>query len=148
MSLVWITGGVTVSRVRDLTHSRRPRLGSRSRRSDDGRHCDEGRDATWSGERMPAYLIANIQVTNPDGYRGYAEQVGETIEAHGGRYLARGGTVEVLEGEWEPQRLVVLEFPTLESAHAWYESAEYQRLRELRVDSSHGQLVLTEGLDA
>jgi uncharacterized protein (DUF1330 family) len=105
-------------------------------------------DATWSGERMPAYLIANIQVTNPDGYRGYAERVGEMIEAHGGRYLARGGTVEVLEGEWEPQRLVVLEFPTLESAHAWYESAEYQRLRELRVDSSHGQLVLTEGLDA
>ena len=109
---------------------------------------DEGRDAKWNGERMPAYLIANIQVTSPDGYRGYAEQVGATIEAHGGRYLARGGTVEVLEGEWEPQRLVVLEFPTLESAHAWYRSAEYERLKALRVESSHGQLVLTEGLEA
>lgn len=97
---------------------------------------------------MPAYLIANIQITSPDGYRGYAEQVGATIEAHGGRYLARGGTVEVLEGEWEPQRLVILEFPTLESAHAWYHSAEYERLKALRVDNSHGQLVLTEGLDA
>jgi uncharacterized protein (DUF1330 family) len=97
---------------------------------------------------MPAYLIANIQVTNPDGYRGYAEQVAATIETHGGRYLARGGTVEVLEGEWEPRRLVVLKFPTLESARAWYQSAEYERIKALRVDNSHGELVLTEGLDA
>ena len=93
---------------------------------------------------MPAYLIANIEVTNPDGYRGYAEQVGSTIAAHGGRYLARGGPIEVLEGDWEPQRLVILEFPTLDSAHAWYYSADYQRLKALRVDSSHSQVVLTD----
>lgn len=97
---------------------------------------------------MPAYVIANIEVTNPDGYRGYTEQVGATIAAHGGRYLARGGTVEVLEGDWDPQRLVILEFPTLESAHAWYHSADYERLKALRVDNSHGQLVLTDALNA
>lgn len=93
---------------------------------------------------MPAYLVASIDITNPDGYRVYAEQVGSTIAAHGGRYLARGGPIEMLEGDWDPQRLVLLEFPTLDSAHAWYHSADYQRLKALRVDSSHSQLVLTD----
>ena len=92
--------------------------------------------------------MRDIEVTNPDGYRGYAEQVGATIAAHGGRYLARGGTVEVLEGDWEPQRLVLLEFPTLDAPHAWYYSAEYQRLKAVRTENSQGQIVLTVGLDA
>jgi uncharacterized protein (DUF1330 family) len=96
---------------------------------------------------MPAYLIANIEVTNPEGYRGYTEHVGATIAAHCGRFLARGGSVEVLEGDWEPQRLVILEFPTLEAAHAWYQSAEYQALKAVRMEHSHGQIVLTLGLD-
>jgi uncharacterized protein (DUF1330 family) len=96
---------------------------------------------------MPAYLIANVHVTNPDGYRAYTEQVGATIAAHGGRFLARGGSVEVLEGDWEPQRLVILEFPTFEAAHTWYHSAEYQTLKAVRTQHSQGQIVLTEGLD-
>jgi uncharacterized protein (DUF1330 family) len=96
---------------------------------------------------MPAYLIANIEVTNPDGYRAYTEQVGATIAAHGGRFLARGGSVEVLEGDWEPQRLVILEFPTVEAAHTWYHSADYQRLKAVRMEHSQGQIFLTSGVD-
>jgi uncharacterized protein (DUF1330 family) len=95
---------------------------------------------------MPAYVIANIEVTDPDGYRAYAERVGATIAAHGGRYLARAGRSDVLEGDWQPARLVILEFPSIDAAHAWYASAEYAELRKVRVAHSRGQVVITDGL--
>ena len=95
---------------------------------------------------MPAYLIANIEVTDPDGYRAYAERVGTTIAAHGGRYLARAGRCDVLEGDWQPGRLVILEFPSVEAAHTWYRSAEYEQVKPLRLANSRGQLVITDGL--
>jgi len=96
---------------------------------------------------VPGYLIANVDVTNPDGYRAYAEQVGDSIAAHGGRYLARAGATEVLEGDWQPHRLVILEFPTLDAARAFYRSAEYERVKPLRLANSRGQVVITAGLD-
>ena len=95
---------------------------------------------------MPAYIIANIEVTDPDGYRAYADRVGATIAAHGGRYLARGGSCEALEGDWQPARLVILEFPSIDAARAWYGSAEYGEIKPLRFAHSRGQVVITDGL--
>lgn len=96
---------------------------------------------------MPAYLVANIEVTDPESYAQYVADVPATIEAYGGRYLARGGEVDVLEGDWRPSRFVIVEFPSLERAREWYSSVEYATVRDIRVASSRGQLVLAEGLD-
>jgi uncharacterized protein (DUF1330 family) len=96
---------------------------------------------------MPAYVVANIDVTNPEGYREYTRQVDATIEAHGGRFLARGGELDVREGDWRP-RLVLLEFPSLDAARAWYDSPGYQRLRGIRAANSTGDLALVDGLSA
>ena len=95
---------------------------------------------------MPAYEIANVDVTDPEGYRAYAEQVVATVAAHGGRYLARAGRCELLEGEGQPGRLVILEFPSYEAARAWYRSADYERIKPLRLANSRGQVVITDGL--
>jgi uncharacterized protein (DUF1330 family) len=95
---------------------------------------------------MSAYVIANIDVTDPDGYRAYAEQVGETIAAHGGRYLARGGDCEVLEGDWLAGRVVILQFPTINAARAWYGSPEYQAIKSVRLAHSRGRVLITDGL--
>ena len=70
------------------------------------------------------------------------------MERFGGRYLARGGAVEVREGSWSPERLVILEFPDVDAARRWYESDEYRELLAIRQRASEGELVITEGLSA
>jgi len=95
---------------------------------------------------MPAYLIADIDVTDPVGYDEYKKRVPAVIAAHGGRYLARGGASEVLEGTWRPQRSAIIEFPNLASMKAFWESPEYQPLREIRERSAKSNLVVIEGL--
>jgi uncharacterized protein (DUF1330 family) len=95
---------------------------------------------------VPAYVVANIDVTDADGYRGYIDGVPDTIAAYGGRYIARGGEVEVLEGDWRPSRLVIVEFPTIEQARAWYHSEEYQPVKAVRIAHADSELVLTDGL--
>lgn len=95
---------------------------------------------------MAAYLIADIEVTDAAGYEEYRKGVPETIAAHGGRYLVRGGAVEVREGDWSPRRLVILEFPTMARLRAWYESPEYQPLRRQRERSANSRLVMVEGI--
>ena len=95
---------------------------------------------------MPAYLIADIEVTDPVGYEEYKRRVPAIIAAHGGRYLARGGANEVLEGTWRPRRSAIIEFPSLASMKAFWESPEYQPLRELRERSAKSNLVAIEGL--
>jgi len=95
---------------------------------------------------MPAYLIADIEVTDPVGYDEYRKRVPAVIAAHGGRYLARGGTSEVLEGTWRPKRSAIIEFPNLASMKAFWESPEYQPLRELRERSAKSNVVVIEGL--
>jgi uncharacterized protein (DUF1330 family) len=97
---------------------------------------------------MPAFIIASVQVTNPDGYQEYSAQVPATLEKHGGRFDVRGGTLEPLEGgDWFTPRLVVLEFPDREAARRWYESDEYQRILPIRQANSTGKLVLVEGYE-
>ena len=81
---------------------------------------------------MPGYVIAELEVTDPVGFEDYRKAVPATIAAYGGRYLARGGTLESLEGGWSPKRMVILEFPSMAQAKAWYASAEYCDLMALR----------------
>jgi uncharacterized protein (DUF1330 family) len=95
---------------------------------------------------MPAYVIADIEITDPVGYEEYRRRVPATITQYGGRYLARGGRAETLEGGWQPRRLVVIEFPTMSQARAWYESDEYREPRAIRHRCSEGQAILVEGL--
>jgi uncharacterized protein (DUF1330 family) len=94
---------------------------------------------------MAAYLVVNIEVEDAVRYQDYIKAVPPTIAAFGGKYLARGGNVEVLEGEWRPKRLVVVEFPSAEKAKAWWLSTEYAGLKAIRQSCSHGEIVLVDG---
>jgi len=95
---------------------------------------------------MPAYLFANVEVTDAAGYEQYRQRVSATIEAYGGRYLVRGGATEVLEGDWMPKRLVTLEFADMAQLNAWYRSPEYKPLIELRQRTAKSTLVAVQGV--
>jgi uncharacterized protein (DUF1330 family) len=94
---------------------------------------------------MAAYLLVNIEITDPAGFEEYRKAVSATIAAYGGRYLTRGGAMEVPEGEWMPKRPVILEFADLARLKAWYESPEYRPLIELWQRTSKGDLVVLDG---
>ena len=94
---------------------------------------------------MPAYIIADVDVTDPEGYTEYRDKIPALIAAHGGRYLARGGTTEVLEGGWKPSRTVIVEFPSFERAEQFYNSPEYQSIKKLRDGAANVQFILIEG---
>ena len=95
---------------------------------------------------MAAYVIVDIEVTDSAAFERYKNAVAANIAAFGGRYLARGGATEVLEGHWIPKRLVILEFPTMAKLKAWYRSPEYAPLLDLRKASASSNLVITDGL--
>ena len=97
---------------------------------------------------MHAYVIADVDVHDPDAYAEYRKLVPASLEAYGGRFLVRGPEVERLEGDWEPHRIVVLEFPSLEQARAWYSSPQYVEAMAIRHRASRGSLLLVEGYDA
>ena len=94
---------------------------------------------------MAAYFIVEVDITDPVGFEDYRKRVPATIERYGGRYLARGGTLETIEGSWTPKRVVVLEFPSIDQARRWYHSDEYRELKALRLRTSRGSIVLVEG---
>jgi uncharacterized protein (DUF1330 family) len=94
---------------------------------------------------MPAYFVAEIEVTDPEGYRPYAEKAGATVAQYGGRHLARGGKVELIEGSPEPQRVVITEFENIEAARRWYHSPEYQAILPIRLRNSRGRAFIVEG---
>jgi uncharacterized protein (DUF1330 family) len=94
---------------------------------------------------MAGYLIANIEVKDPAKFEEYRQKVVPVIEKFGGRYLIRGGDVRRLEGNLPLQRLVVLEFPTLEAAQRFYNSAEYKPILKLRLASTQSDVVLAQG---
>ncbi|HUI99026.1 MAG TPA: DUF1330 domain-containing protein [Usitatibacter sp.] len=96
---------------------------------------------------MAAYVLAEIEITNPEGYKEYTKQVPATIAKHGGRFLIRGGASEALEGEWAERRRVLLEFPTMEAARNWWSSPEYEKPKAMRQAASRGRLLLIEGAD-
>jgi uncharacterized protein (DUF1330 family) len=95
---------------------------------------------------MGCYLLVDLDVFDPVGFEEYRQKVPATIAAHGGRYLARGGATQVLEGDWSPKRCVIVEFPDMVKAMAWWESPEYRPLRLLRERTSRANIVVTEGL--
>ncbi len=95
---------------------------------------------------MAVYAVVNVRVTDPTRYEEYKEKAPASIAHYGGRYLARGGTVEVLEGEWDPDRLVILEFESMERFREWYYSPEYAPFRRLRGESAATDFVVVEGL--
>jgi uncharacterized protein (DUF1330 family) len=95
---------------------------------------------------MPAYLLVDITVDDSAVYEEYKKLAPSSITRYGGRYIARGGTTEVLEGAWVPSRLVILEFPTMDQARAWWSSAEYAEAKLMRQRSSTTNMVLLEGL--
>ena len=95
---------------------------------------------------MAAFVIADVEVVDPAAYEVYRQQVPATIAAYGGRYLARGGATTVLEGGWQPKRVVILEFPDMARLKAWWDSPEYLPLRAIREHSTRSTLVATEGL--
>lgn len=94
---------------------------------------------------MAAYVIVDLEVTDPAVFKEYGAQVPATVEKYGGRYVVRGGKSETLEGNWDPKRVVVLEFPSVEQAKRWYGSPEYKPLLALRLKSSKAKIVLVEG---
>jgi uncharacterized protein (DUF1330 family) len=94
---------------------------------------------------MPAYLIADIDVTDPDRYAEYVRRVPATIAAYGGKYLVRGGEVQVLEGERQPHRTVMLEFESVARAREWWSSDGYEELKPLRREASRASILLVEG---
>ena len=94
---------------------------------------------------MSAYVIGEIEVTDAAVYEDYRKQVLAVVQKYGGRFIARGGKVETLEGAPPAKRVVVLEFPSFEQAQKWYRSSEYAPLIALRQRASRGKLVLVEG---
>ncbi len=95
---------------------------------------------------MAVYVVVNVRVTDPARYAQYRDKAPDTIARYGGRYLARGGAVEVIEGEWDPQRLVLLEFENMKRFREWYDSPEYTPLKRLRGEVTVTELVVVEGL--
>ena len=94
---------------------------------------------------MTAYVIGEIEVTDPATYEEYRKQVMAVVTKYGGRFVVRGGRVESLEGDWAPKRFVALEFPSMEQAQKWYRSPEYAPLIDLRKKASKGRLIIVEG---
>jgi uncharacterized protein (DUF1330 family) len=96
---------------------------------------------------MPAYVIAAVtDAWDQDKLLEYRRRNTDAVAAHGGRFIARGGRHESLEGDWAPVRLVIIEFPDADAARGWYESEEYAPLRELRQTASKTDIVVVEGV--
>jgi uncharacterized protein (DUF1330 family) len=95
---------------------------------------------------MPAYVIADVTVTDAATMEEYRKQVPATIAKYRGRYLVRGGAHQTLEGEWKPSRLIVLEFPTLAQAQRWYDCEEYKGPKALRMKAGRTKLVIVDGV--
>jgi uncharacterized protein (DUF1330 family) len=95
---------------------------------------------------MPAYVIAETDITDPERYEQYKAASPGAIAACGGRFLARGGELVTLEGDWQPSRLVVLEFDDLAAAKRWYESEVYQAAKKLREGAAHMRVVAVQGV--
>ncbi|KRD53315.1 MULTISPECIES: DUF1330 domain-containing protein [Sinorhizobium/Ensifer group] len=95
---------------------------------------------------MAAYLIADVDITDAATFEEYKREVPATEARYGGRYLGRGGATRVLEGDWEPHRLVILEFPDMQALLSWYQSPEYQRLKTIRERCARTRIIALEGV--
>jgi uncharacterized protein (DUF1330 family) len=96
---------------------------------------------------MPAYVIVETNITDPAQYEQYKAASPGAVASGGGRFLVRGGELAVLEGDWSPSRLVMVEFPDLEAAKRWYDSERYQEAKRLREGAAQLRMVAVAGLD-
>ena len=94
---------------------------------------------------MAAYVIGDIEVTDPAAFQEYRNRLGATVEQYGGRFVIRGGRVNPKEGDWQPHHLLMLEFPSLEQAERWYNSPEYKPLIAIREKAARTHLIIAEG---
>jgi uncharacterized protein (DUF1330 family) len=94
---------------------------------------------------MPAYLIVETDIHDPEQYERYKAATPASVAAGGGRFVVRGGELAVLEGDWEPSRIVVLEFESLDAIKRWYHSPEYQEIKKLRDGAADLRMVAVEG---
>jgi uncharacterized protein (DUF1330 family) len=95
---------------------------------------------------MAAYLIAQISIHDLETFKKYQAEVPATIAKHGGKYLVRGGDVTPMEGDWQPDRVVLLEFPDMAALKTWYNSNDYQSIIALRTDAADGDMIFVEGV--
>ena len=95
---------------------------------------------------MAGYIVVQVDVENPERYADYREMVQPTLEPYGGRFLVRGGEVKNLEGSWEPPRLVILEFDSVELARTWWASTDYAEAKQLRQQTAETEMILVEGV--
>ncbi len=96
---------------------------------------------------MSAYcLFDNLEVTDPAKLEEYKKRVAPIVEQYGGRYIVAGGKMDVVEGDWRPTFPVMIEFPSLEQAHRWYDSEEYQKVKALRLSAVKSNAVFIEGI--
>ncbi len=95
---------------------------------------------------MSAYIIVDIEVTDPTQYEDYKKLAAATVAAYDGKYIVRGGTAEQLEGDWTPRRVVVLEFPTLDRAKEWWASEDYAPAKAMRHASATSNMIVVEGM--
>ncbi len=95
---------------------------------------------------MSAYLIVQVEVTEPGEYDEYKKMVPPSLAAYGGKFVVRGGACETLEGSWQPTRLVVLEFPSMAKAKQWWASAEYRDAKAIRQRTAKTEMILVEGI--
>jgi uncharacterized protein (DUF1330 family) len=96
---------------------------------------------------MSAYVIVEIEVQDPIGYEEYKKRAAATIAQYGGKYIVRGGKTEVLEGDWQPKRIVILEFASMEQAKEWLNCEEYREPRQMRHRTAKTNMLLVEGLE-
>jgi uncharacterized protein (DUF1330 family) len=94
---------------------------------------------------MAAYVIADLTITDPQGFEEYRQMVPATIAQYGGKYVVRGGQVETLEGNWDPKRLVIIEFESAERAKQWWACEEYREAKALRQRTAQTNLIIIEG---
>ena len=95
---------------------------------------------------MAAYVVVQVDVTDPVRYADYRKMVPASLEKYGGRFLVRGGKTHTMEGDWAPKSFVLVEFPTVEQAKAWWASPEYAEAKALRQATSDSQLIIAEGV--
>jgi uncharacterized protein (DUF1330 family) len=95
---------------------------------------------------MPAYLISTIEITDPAGYEEYRKLVAPALQKYGGRFIVRGGPVHCLEGQWQPKRVVVVEFDSVERAKAFSDAPEYAQAKSIRHRTSNSSVIVVEGV--
>ena len=95
---------------------------------------------------MSAYVIVEIDVVDPAGYEEYKKQAAATVHAYGGKYIVRGGKAEVLEGDWSPKRIVILQFESMERAKEWLNCEEYREPRKMRHATAKANMIVVEGV--